>query len=75
MAFALTLPRSPLLTLFASSPADALRLLSCCSDDKAEEVPIPGVTGAILELVVNYMREHKGKQPLYSHPLLPATCS
>jgi hypothetical protein len=34
-----------------------------CTDDKAEEVPIPGVTGAILELVVNYMKEHKGVEP------------
>lgn len=32
-------------------------------DDKADEVPIPGVTGAILELVVNYMKEHKGVEP------------
>ena len=34
-----------------------------CADDKAEEVPIPGVTGAILELVVDYMKEHKGVEP------------
>ena len=33
------------------------------TDDKAGEVPIPGVTGAILELVVNYMKEHKGVEP------------
>jgi len=33
------------------------------NDDKAEEVPIPGVTGPILELVVNYMKEHKGVEP------------
>jgi len=33
------------------------------NDDKAEEVPIPGVTGAILDLVVNYMKEHKGVEP------------
>jgi len=33
------------------------------NDDKAEEVPIPGVTGAILELVVAYMKEHKGVEP------------
>jgi len=33
------------------------------NDDKADEVPIPGVTGAILELVVNYMKEHKGVEP------------
>jgi hypothetical protein len=30
------------------------------ADDKADEVPIPGVSGSILELVVNYMKEHKG---------------
>ena len=36
------------------------------NDDKAEEVPIPGVTGAILELVVNYMKEHKGVEPQIS---------
>lgn len=34
------------------------------NDDKAEEVPIPGVTGAILDLVVTYMREHKGVEPV-----------
>lgn len=45
-------PRSALLPL---SP-DVCPL----ADDKAEEVPILGVTGAILELVVNYMKEHKG---------------
>jgi len=33
------------------------------NDDKADEVPIPGVTGAILELVVAYMKEHKGVEP------------
>jgi len=33
------------------------------NDDKAEEVPIPGVTGAILDLVVAYMKEHKGVEP------------
>ena len=33
------------------------------NDDKAEEVPVPGVSGAILELVVNYMKEHKGVEP------------
>lgn len=33
------------------------------NDDAAEEVPIPGVTGAILELVVNYLKEHKGVEP------------
>lgn len=33
------------------------------NDDKADEVPIPGVTGAILELVVTYMKEHKGVEP------------
>lgn len=29
----------------------------------AKEVPIPSVTGAILALVVDYMKEHKGVQP------------
>jgi S-phase kinase-associated protein 1 len=33
------------------------------NDDKADEVPIPGVTGAILDLVVAYMKEHKGVEP------------
>jgi S-phase kinase-associated protein 1 len=33
------------------------------NDDKAEEVPILGVTGAILDLVVTYMKEHKGVEP------------
>jgi S-phase kinase-associated protein 1 len=33
------------------------------NDDKADEVPIPGVTGSILELVVQYMKEHKGVEP------------
>jgi len=33
------------------------------NDDKAEEVPIPGVTGDILALVVQYMKEHKGVEP------------
>jgi len=33
------------------------------NDDKAEDVPIPGVSGAILELVVFYMKEHKGVEP------------
>jgi len=33
------------------------------NDDKAEEVPIPGVSGAILDLVVQYMKEHKGVEP------------
>lgn len=33
------------------------------SDDHSEEVPVPGTTGAILELVVEYMKEHKGVEP------------
>lgn len=33
------------------------------NDDKAEEVPIPSVSGEILELVVRYMKEHKGVEP------------
>lgn len=33
------------------------------NDDKADEVPIPGVKGEILELVLNYMKEHKGVEP------------
>jgi len=33
------------------------------NDDKAEDVPIPGVTAAVLELVVDYMKEHKGVEP------------
>jgi S-phase kinase-associated protein 1 len=33
------------------------------NDDKSDEIPIPGVTANILELVVNYMNEHKGVEP------------
>jgi len=32
-------------------------------NDEATEVPIPGVKGPILELVVQYMKEHKGVEP------------
>jgi len=32
-------------------------------DEHAEEIPVPGATGAILALVVNYMKEHKGVEP------------
>jgi len=40
------------------------------NDDSAAEVPIPGVTGAILELVVQYMSHHKGTEPpLVEKPL------
>jgi len=40
------------------------------NDDKAEEVPIPGVTGAILGSVVEYMVHHKGIEPqLVEKPL------
>jgi len=40
------------------------------NDDKAENVDVPGVTGAILELVVQYMKEHKGVEPpLIEKPL------
>jgi len=33
------------------------------NDDKAEEFPVPGVTGAILAQVVEYMKHHKGTEP------------
>lgn len=33
------------------------------TDETAPEVPIPGVNGDILQLVVNYMKEHKGVEP------------
>jgi S-phase kinase-associated protein 1 len=33
------------------------------NDDKADEVPVLGVTGATLELVINYAKEHKGVEP------------
>lgn len=33
------------------------------SDPDAEQVPIPGVDGPILTMVVEYMNHHKGKEP------------
>lgn len=33
------------------------------TDKSADEVPIPGVSGAILEEVVSYMNRHKGTEP------------
>lgn len=33
------------------------------NDDKAEEIVVPSVTGSVLELVVEYMKEHKGVEP------------
>jgi len=40
------------------------------NDDSAAEVPIPGVTGGILQLVVEYMVHHKGIEPqLVEKPL------
>lgn len=33
------------------------------NDDKAGELPMPAVTGSILELIVKYMQEHKGIEP------------
>jgi len=40
------------------------------NDDSAAEVPIPGVTGAILQSVVEYMVHHKGVEPqLVEKPL------
>jgi hypothetical protein len=33
------------------------------NDDKAEEVPIPGVMGNVLDLVISYMKEHRGVEP------------
>lgn len=33
------------------------------ADDKVDELPIPGTTDDILELVVKYMKEHKGVEP------------
>jgi S-phase kinase-associated protein 1 len=33
------------------------------NDDKADMVPIPGVTGPILDLVVKWLNEHKGVDP------------
>jgi len=32
-------------------------------DDKADELKLPSVNGDILELIVNYMNEHKGVEP------------
>jgi S-phase kinase-associated protein 1 len=32
-------------------------------DNKANEVPLPAVSGSILELIVTYMKEHKGVEP------------
>jgi len=40
------------------------------TDDTSQEVPIPGVQGAILQLVVDYMSHHKGQEPaLVDKPL------
>lgn len=40
------------------------------SDPEAKEVAIPGVTGNILELVISYMKHHKGTEPaLIDKPL------
>jgi len=40
------------------------------NDDTAVEVPIPGVTGSVLSLVVQYMVHHKGIEPqLVEKPL------
>jgi S-phase kinase-associated protein 1 len=40
------------------------------NDDSAVEVPIPGVTGSVLKLVVQYMVHHKGIEPqLVEKPL------
>jgi len=40
------------------------------TDDTSQEVPIPGVAGNILELVVQYMTHHKGTEPpLVEKPL------
>ena len=37
---------------------------TCIENDlKAESIPFPAVTGTILELVVQYMRNHKGVEP------------
>ena len=35
----------------------------CCSDSSATEVPIPGVSSAILTEVIAYMNHHKGVEP------------
>ncbi len=39
-----------------------------CVDDAADELPMPSINGAILQLVVDYMNEHKGVEP----PIIPA---
>jgi len=40
------------------------------NDDTSQEVPIPGVSGNILELVYHYMTHHKGTEPpLVEKPL------
>jgi len=40
------------------------------TDDTSQEVPIPGVVGGILQLVVEYMAHHKGTEPpLVEKPL------
>jgi len=36
---------------------------SCENDETATEVPLPGVEGPILQLVVEYMQHHKGVEP------------
>jgi S-phase kinase-associated protein 1 len=33
------------------------------NDDKADEFPVPGVTSAVLEKVVEYLSHHKGTEP------------
>lgn len=33
------------------------------NDDKADSIPIPGVTGATLDLITQYMQTHKGVEP------------
>jgi len=33
------------------------------NDDKADEFPVPGVTAAVLEKVVEYLSHHKGTEP------------
>lgn len=33
------------------------------NDDKADSIPIPGVTGSTLALIIRYMQEHKGVEP------------
>jgi len=48
----------------------ALVKTSLETDDTSQEVPIPGVTGPILELVIQYMSHHKGTEPpLVEKPL------